>query len=691
MAKNGRASRVRPFPHDMYIGGVRVMLKPDELGNLVSQKTRTLDQSSPGDFNYGSENPIKERTFLWTNLYNGFGQPVAPNRERPRRYLRGERVDLSIDGQAMKGPNFEDHIETVNASAGEVRQLIVAQHGGSDVVWAICENGVYRRTSDGVWAASLTTGTSPNLAAGENPRNGVRFRGRYSGSVDGLYVSTDTGNIWEYDGSAWSQAASTEGPGDGSTTGECRYLERVSDELWAAGDYWIVKTETDPMLRVGYSAVIWIGDQSAKITAIKMIEGVLFVFKEDGIYTVDVDGIDNELFPHLRVKRSATNGYGAAVWMGEMWVSFSDQLFRLRSNGSIISDGLDLLLENTSGIKGQYVGGAGHNHWFFYEVYYDVVQNESYLVKHGTWTDENEDGGASFDRTAHHGALAIWAKRATHADIIPGLEAAGNDRLYVGFSNGTVEWCILPQHTPNPTQDNNCEFTYLDSYVYLPLHHSNFQADHKLYRGVSVPGTYLSNTEWVEVQYNADVANPTSSWVTLNPDQPKFTIPGQRLPFPTDAPVYSKNILFRIKLIKNASPASSPPQLSPVIDGIAVHEQVRPSLSLEYVITVDCSSDLVLHNGLPDRRRGVTIRDALLDIVSGPGTVSMILPSGESKTVTIVDYKDVHVPYEQSYDLAYEVQIQAIELQTLTPGTSFSGLTYLTLEQYTHGELEAIL
>lgn len=688
-------SKRRPWPYDAYFGTTKVLLVPDDNGNLLGRKTRTLEQSAPTTFEYSSANPMKERTYIWSKLFSGLGQSSAPTSpDDPRRYHYAANADCSIDGKWMKGPLFSTHIETIDAGAGEVRQLVVALHGGAETVFAICENGVWRRTADGSWTASLTAGTVPALPVGHLPQQAVRFKNRGTPSIDALYLGTSGGNLWQYDGAAWVQAIAAQGPGTGATQGEARFIEKVGDELWVAGDYWVVKVEEDPMDRTKYAAVIYIGDQTCKITWLKQIGNTLYIFKADGIYTISADGVDQELFPTMRGKLSDSNGKNAAVWINQMWIPFGGQTYRLDAAGTLTPDGLEQLLDNRSPVKGKMVAGAGHNTWFFYEVYYNQDSGNSYLMKHGTWVDDGTGKNVQFLNTAHHGYLATWAKRATSATVIPGIHSSGNDRLYIGFSNGTVEWCVLPQAGPNPSNDSNCEFTTADSYVFLPIHHSNYQADNKLYRGISVFGPHLTNTEWAEIEYRIDLTNASAAWTTLAPDDtldPQFTVTGQRKDFTSINHVYGRAIQLRIKLVKDANPAISPLNLTPIVDGIGVHEQIRPSISLEYTFTVNASSFAVRHDGTVERRRGHAIKSALLNMVAGAAPVEVRLPDGTLEEMTLVDYQEILPVWLKRRDLEWVVQITGIQLATLTQAQVSSGLTYETLEQYTYGELETIL
>ena len=703
MVANTTSSRRRPYPYDMYVGTVRVMLEPEADGNLVAQKTKTLDSSAPVDFTYSSANPFKERTFEWTKLFGGFGQTVEPDTV-PRRYEHGEFVDTSINGLIMKGPRFETHTATIAATAGEVRQLIFALHGGVETLFAICQNGVYRRVAGtpDTWAASLIhVALGGSLPDAQTCQSALRYKHRDTttpaNEVDGLYLGTSSGNLWQYNGTTWSEAVLAQGPGLGATQGEARWLEKTGDELWVAGDYWVVKLNNgaDPMARTSWAAPIWIGDKSARITFLRMIDNSVYIFKEDGIYTVSDTGIDQEVFPTLRGKRGLRNGRNATVWLDKIWIPYGDQTFTLDGSGNLKADGMEQMLENSSDIRGRWAAGAGHNTWFLYEIYYNEQTTTSHLVKHGTWIDQpsaNALPGLAQFADAHHGALYSWDKEATSCFVASGIHANGRDRLYVGFADGTVEWCILPRNTPNPAEDGVCEFTTQTSYVYLPLHHAGYRADYKHYRGISVVGPNVTNTEWVEVEYRTDIVNEFADWMPVDVADPYYTLPNQRKNFALETAPFGQAIQLRVKLLKDPTPGASPAHASPIIDGIAVHQAIRPAMSLEYVFSVRAASFLPKLNRTTDRRRGSQIREAILAECAKIGPVAVRLPSGEVEELTLIDYRESAKNRMNRRDHEWLIQVTGIQLRTLSQSiTAPSGLTYATLETYTVGQLESII
>lgn len=694
-------SRRRPWPYDAYIGTVRVMLEPDQDGNLISENSKTLDETAPVDYTYSSANPYKERTTEFQKLFGGFGQAIAPD-GTPRRYYYAEKADLSVDGLWMKGPGFEQHIEGLSG-AGEVRQLIFALRSGTLTLFAICANGVlYQSPGTTTWTVSL----SSTALAGAQCQQAVRFKHRGAAPVDALYVAVSSGNLWRMDGSGttWAQAAAGAGPPDyGTGVGQARYVERVGDELWVAGDYGITKVEDDPFDRTKYAGSIYIGDQTAKITWLKQINNTLYTFKEDDIYTISAAGLDQELFPTLRGKNDLRNGRNASVWLDRLWFTYGNQTFTLTATGQLKADGLEQMLENTSPVRGRWVASAGHNTWFNYELYYDETTDDTFLVKHGSWIEEQESqatpGVAQFAE-AHHGSLYDWQKRGTCMHVVSNWDSFGNDRLYVGFADGSVQWTRLPKHSPNPADDPNIEFTTLDSYVYLPQHHSQFRADNKLWHAMTAFGPRLNQTEWVEMEYRTDVSNPNAAWTKVDPTDPKYTNPGQRRNLTDDEvidPVFGKQVQIRVHLVKDPSLSASPIQFSPIIEGIAVHESIRPAFSREFIFVARCASFLPRRDGTVDRRRGVAVLNELMKTCASISPVYVVLPTGETERMTITNYQDTSESRQKHRDFGWSVKIQAIQLRTITEGAAqtqppiVTGLTYGTLEQYTLGELESII
>jgi hypothetical protein len=158
-----------------------------------------------------------------------------------------------------------------------------------------------------------------------------------------------------------------------------------------------------------------------------------------------------------------------------------------------------------------------------------------------------------------------------------------------------------------------------------------------------------------------------------------FTLPNERKEFPNNT--YAKLIQMRLKLV--GTPGGS---TTPVIDGIAVHQALRPSLSLEWTFSVKLADGLVKHNGTTDRRRGSMLRDEVQNAVAYAGNIDVTLPTGDVETMTLIDYRESAANWSKRRDHEWLAQITGIQLRTLSsPAVGASGLTYGTLEHYTYG------
>jgi hypothetical protein len=669
-------SRRPPYPFDVKVNGVGMMLVAAPDGEMVSTKSKPLD-ALPTSFDYGSQSPFLERVSPQRQLYFGFGQRA----ELPgaaRRYWYGIGADASIDGQMMKGAAFTS--ETVRAGQ-RIRQFIVALHGGLPTVFAIANDAAMRRVADGNWAASL----APSASA---LRQATRFKDAGVSAIDALYVGTFDNNLYQYDGAAWHLANIT----DGAPEGKAYALERVGDEFWVGWGNKAAKAQADPMQRGSYAAPITIGDASSQVTWLRQNKDQLYIFKEDSVYGVKSDGTDADLFPSLRGFRDVENGVNAAVWLDALWAPFGDAYYQIRADAVLSPEGTELLLENGSEVRGRIAAAAGHATWANYELLYNSATGDTYLLKYGSWVssgDPNNPDAATFV-PVHHGALKKWAgKRGSCLAVIPGsVLGTTNDRLYAGFYDGTAEYCVLPRDGPNPSQDPGCSFDTADSYIYLPSHTANFHADDKVWRGFSVYGPQILPSASVRIDYRTD---PNASWTAFadadgNPIT--FTASGQRFDFPTGVQVVARQIEVRVVLRKDPAAAAS---LTPVVDTIGIVEQVRPAVALEHRFTIAAGNRVALRDGRADRRRAEQVREELRTALISPAPVPVVLPDGTTLDMNYIDYSEALLPSKNRSGLEWTVLVRGIQLKTLTPTSAIGGLAHGSLENYTHGELETLL
>lgn len=657
----GGMSRRAPFPYDIRLDGRGYMLLPSESGLLVGRKVESYEQVQPTDYSYANLPPYVERTTAFRRLVAGMGQRVQSG-TNDLTYYYGRNVDLSIGGLAMAGPQFVAPLEP--ALTGRVRGAADFPVSGTLKRFVLAGRYVLVRNGDtaGDWTVSK------DLGADRYGTSIVRFKD--AAGTDALYVATDNGGLWQFTGASdttvW--AACTLPAGGAALAG---YLEVTGDELWFGAGNKVVKCETGPTVDTNWAAWITVGEGSQRITGLRQMHNVLFVLKRDGIYSLNTDGTDNELFPSLRPLAADSNGQNAVAWMGKVWLPWSGSYWSLNAaegGGAAIEPAAPgRLLENDSPVRGAVTAAAGHNNWFLYY----TLQNgtTAYLCKLGTWL--NPEGGAADWRFAEacHGALAEWAeKEVSYMDVsnVPGP----NPRLWVFFADGTLTWTTLPKDTPNPLADANCRFTTTTGELYLPLHHAMFQADVKAYRGLSVFGPVISPLHYVTASYRLTTGGV---WLAMGI---AFNRSGQRVEWVPG--VAGKQIELRFELHAGANTGT------PVVEGAALHQAVRPALALQYEFNVDGGNHVARRDGAAERRDAASIRAAIQAAARETGSVTLLLPGEESKEVCVTDYAEAVLPRSRRHGIEWALPVKCVEWRT---NTLFG--TYRRLEDYLYGDLEA--
>lgn len=494
----------RPWPWDLNVNGLGLMLTPTGEQILTGKRADTLDVT-PTVYEYGSSNPFLERTYPFMRLTLGMGQRVQEE-GLPKRYFYALNADLSINGRWQKAPKF--NLQTV--STGIVTGIIRGIYNGTELIYVTSGRYLRMRNSDG--ATDFTD--IYDAGSGNTITSLARFKdARASGTpLDCVYLGTSNGKLIQIrpdkvytdsaivvDLTSSSRASGTSSPVVVET------LDKRMHYGWAN---FVSYFESDPTVANNHGPAFRIGDASQRVTWLKALHGSIFVFKTNGVYTLDLKGESFELFPGLRPSPSVDNGVNAAAWLDSIFLPYRDGFYRLNADGSLKPIGTEQLLDNGSEVQGRIVAFAGHNTWFGYCGMYNPSNTSSYVTKFGGWIEDsetiNENSRSILSmKEVYHGALKKFINRQvtlTQVISIPGA----NDRLYVGFADGGIAWCFLPTSGPNPANDSTCDYCDEDGEVNLPQHHANFQADIKEYHGFAVFGAHMSPTSWAEVYYTTD-------------------------------------------------------------------------------------------------------------------------------------------------------------------------------------------
>ena len=650
------SSRRRPWPYHMRLGSVLgdsservgLMLVASERGLLVGRKQQMLDGVVPSVQEYGSAPVYRERT-IPLRPTGGYGERVQSS-HGDRRYYWGMDVQFA-GGLFGKGPLLHPIVPTPVAG-GEVRKFIDAPNSvGVLSQWILAGTKLLRRTDDTGAGQVTVHDRTPQTAA-----DAARFQGGFAGASDSLYVAWSDGTLWE-------KAAAGGLLQCALPAGFAAYrLEVVGTQLWAADvvNSTIRNVAADPKVAANWSGPILVGDPSARISTIRSTANQLVIFKEDGgIFTINSDGTVNDLFPGVSVPTDPENARQAAAWMNALWFRAGPTFYRLEMPGAgLVPVGPGKLLDNASPVRGQVRAFCGWGGYIAYLGLWNPIDNTSYLLSYGSWEmHQTESGAASAEfEDQFDGALAHWPGKKIAAMGISG--AAGVDRLYVGFTDGTWTWIKLVLNPLAP--DSGAEFNVGPAEVVFPLHHAMFQADLKHWLGFSIFGPVVRPGDEATLHYRimasagAPPSDPTVDWIYLG----EFTANGQRIEAPTNL---AGNALSLKIGLTNATTATTP-----VIETVAIHERVVPAFKRDISGSVDgrwvtCRLDGAAYRPNPDATHKL-----MMDAAAAPGSIALELPDETISEVALFDYSERLLPSQAGGGHSWVIDFQATQFRILT-------------------------
>jgi hypothetical protein len=166
-----RQTGKRPYPFDMFINNLGVMLAADQNGERLKTTRRTgQEATSPVVLEYASRDPFAERTATFIRPYFGMGERVQ-HTETSRFVQYCDGADTSYGGQAILGPLFSSL--TLPTSPGAINQLLEFNQGGTRRLVAAATTGVWVKTANNDVQADWTRSKDLSGAA----RTCSRWRG----------------------------------------------------------------------------------------------------------------------------------------------------------------------------------------------------------------------------------------------------------------------------------------------------------------------------------------------------------------------------------------------------------------------------------------------------------------------------------------------------------------------------------
>jgi hypothetical protein len=613
---------------------------------MLAKKQQMLDSVVPSVQEYGSAPVYRERTFPLRPV-GGYGERVQSS-YADKRYYWGS--DIQVDGGLFgKGP-LPHPIAPQTAAGGQVYKFIDAPNASGVLAqYILSGTKVYRRADDSN-LQPVDKDFSPNVA-----QDGVLFQGGFAGATPSLYVTTNGGALWERSAAGtWTQATLPSGFG-------AFQVEVVGTELWAADiiNCVVRKVTSDPKVAGNWSGPFFVGSPSARITALKQSGNQLHIFKQDGsIFTLNSDGTTNDLFPGLHQAPSSENGRTAAAWLGALWFRIGPSFYRLDVPGEQLTPtGPGKLLDNASPVRGDTQAFCGWGGYRAYLALWNPATTTSYLLSYGNWEPhETEDGTQFTFDDQFDGALAHWPNQRVTAMNVS--SATGQDRLYVGFDNGTWTWIKLVR-TPLAA-DSGAEFIIGPSEIVFPLHHAMFEADLKHWLGFSIFGPVMRPGDEVQLYYRimasagAPPTDPTGNWLYLG----EFVSNGQRIDTP---PNLVGNALSLKASLQNTTTADTP-----VLEIVAFHERVVPAFKRDIQMTVDANGFQRRLDGAVQRFNSDQLHTSLLDFAANPGSLAIELPDETINEVALFGYSERMLPMQAGGGRSWAIDISATQFRILT-------------------------
>ena len=663
----GRPTRA-PYPYDIVIvddaatrTGLMLLHDPRyQQAGLAGEHPDPLQAAQPTEFAYSAQNPGVESTAVYDDLVLGFGQRLQQT-SHDRRYRFASNADCSIGGQIILGPRLTTVTPspTVDATNGISHFFEI---GGS--LYALNGRYALKRTGD----AAADWAVSKDFGAGKAALDVIVTK-QNGGSTTYAYVAMgDSEFMYRFDGTTWTQHASL------FARAFClagRDLYRAHDTNKVAK----VDTNSDPWTAANWSAdeSFYIGSADSAIARMSTTaSGALLIFKTDGVYGLDEQGNDLQLYSDLKLAPSSDNGKYTFKFENWIHLTMGGRHFRIGPDLGIEPVGPERFAENDTPVSGYITAGVG-TPYAAYAGIYNPDTDDSYLLKFGAYPQTQDGDPERID--AWHGSLSgvtiagisvsdvseSWANQKIAAMYRTSIGAPTiHERCYIGSSTGTITYFILPC-SPNPVACSSYQYgtgaAAKSGFVMLPFWHGGFPKNEKVIGAVTGFGTKLTATSALG-QFRDRISGAGSG--------------GNYSGFPTDASLWADSTPgermavtkthsladFGIRLTNSASAATTD---TPIVNGFAVHFRVNVPIQQIFDLYILCEDGLLKRDGTPMRLGATQIRANVRTALGYTDGVTLILPDERSLTVQLADFAERMEWHERTKKWRAVVHVKAIQ------------------------------
>lgn len=674
--------RPRPYPYDAVINGLRVMLLYTDADAakrgaiLISEKPSDQSNVVPTDYGEDARSPILGKNSTYATLHFGIGQKIEPRQGgQSGRYRFAVGVDASIAQRiAMPGPDIRRHsTPALPVTAGPLNRFF--ELGG--VLYWVCGRFLVRRTDDSTSAVIYDFGVGQTVTdvAVFGPNSGTQ--------VWAYFAMGDTTPMYRFDGTTVTQHASLTARAfcvRGNDLHRANQVNQVST----------VSVDSDPWLFVNWAPENqwYIGDKSSPITRMVAHSSgtsgpggstYLVVYKTDGIYSLNDAGEDQQYLSFLKDARLADNGEAGGPFGNDMWVRMGETLWRLDPGMQAHEAGPEMVGTVDPLLQGKITAFAGHGSFHAYAGLYNHVDQASYLLKYGARA-EREDGSVE-DIPAWHGSISLPFTGVRITELYKSTVGAPTDhtRLYLGFSNGTMGWFVLPC-VPDPASCDQYRFSTDEGWIQLSDGHAGFQGNQKLILSATIGGQNLDPLTYARLAYELDY-----SGTTLDLEGHFDQAPSETISFPDDTLATYAGWRIYLKGTTTTRP--------PLLTAFSIRWRLRTPLQQIYQLLIAAEDRLLARDGTPLRYGARKIKAHIRDTVDSAKSVLIILPDEEQKRMSLIDISE-----QQGYDAKYRrwrdaMLVTAVEDESAgVYGTygRLDTLTYGDLDRMTYGDLESI-
>lgn len=608
-------SRQAPWPFDCIIGGTGMMLSrgPNRESPWSESKVRYFDPQSvmtAEDRTYAQFPPEIDLPKVQDSFAGGYGASHQ-DKDSSSRYSYTLFADCS-SGHPTNGPAMNNQ-QTLVGTPSDAVTFTVA---GVERLFIAVGTKLYRRDDD--------TGSGLVLRNdfGQTIGQMAVFRGTQSGSF--LFIPLGDGaNYYTLDSSNNLVQHSSQKASGFVVAGDELFLYVLSSNQW------ILRKTVN-----GGSTAIWtgiypVGDGSQTVNHAAIVNGTLILGKSDGLYAASalVSPLAEDVTPGLHPFNNSNNCKNSTVFDENYIFIYDDGLMRYDpDDGTLIQFGPETIDDNQSEVKGKVVAVTSQDGLSIHALLYNSQTSKTYYVKWGTW-ELDPKSARRVIIPSWHGSLYQWSKQAVFMKTINmdwGTGAGRIPRIYVGFSDGSIEW-FYASRKANPVDDPNYRFNIVNTgEIYLSRFNALFPFEYKVLKHVGIVGHNISGTKQVGASYKIPSDSTYINLGTITNE------PGDKLN-PSGTPA---DKAFDLKLTLTTASSTS----APTIDTVVIFTAIRFENLKEIVAWINVSDDILKRDGVPARQRWEDIRNRIETVANSVGSVSVISPSGEEFSCLALEF-----------------------------------------------------